>query len=273
VRTTYEKHAEEDFITSFRRLRELLSEKNILRLVCDWLGIKRSQKAGGGGGSGDRGIPACVLAEQILAEYPFAKDAARALYYYDSGTYCPYGDDLVRRCVKEIHQKQGIPDEWASLAAEETIKYIEADCPKLWDEPPAGILNCLSGLLDVRTSLISPHTPEYLSLVRIPVRFDPAAKCPAIEKFFGQVLPEDTVDVAYELAYWLIEFERYIQAAVMLQGEGSNGKSTFLEVLRRFIGCANTSSVTGITIRPADAPSGTDGYGGPDDRVMALKWR
>ena len=49
-----------------------------------------------------------------------------------------------------------------------------------------------NGLLDVQTFELKEHTPDFYALSKLPVRFDPAADCPAIKKFLSEVLyPED----------------------------------------------------------------------------------
>jgi putative DNA primase/helicase len=79
---------------------------------------------------------------------------------------------------------------------------------------------------------------------RIPVDYDTEASCPEWESFISQVFPEDSIGVAYEIAGWLMTPDRSIQKAVLLKGEGNNGKSTYLEGLRRFVGRQNTVSMS-----------------------------
>ena len=47
----------------------------------------------------------------------------------------------------------------------------------------------------------------------------------------------------FQLAAWLMLPHKHIQKAVLLLGEGGNGKSTLLNALRAFIGKGNTASV------------------------------
>jgi putative DNA primase/helicase len=56
------------------------------------------------------------------------------------------------------------------------------------------------------------------------------------------IFAADAVAVAWELAGDLLTPDRSIQKAVLLLGDGSNGKSTFLAGLRAFIGRRNTSA-------------------------------
>ena len=123
------------------------------------------------------------------------------------------------------------------------IRYIAAECPELWDEPPGDIINVNNGLLNVVTRELLPHSPEHLSSVRIPITYDPFAKCPEWDRFNAGIFPADSIQIAWEITYWLMNPDRTIQQAVLFQGEGSNGKSTYLEANRRAIGRGNTASM------------------------------
>jgi len=48
-----------------------------------------------------------------------------------------------------------------------------------------------NGLLRVKTRELLPHSHEWLSTIRIPIRFDPDATCPPIDRFIGEIFPCD----------------------------------------------------------------------------------
>ena len=58
------------------------------------------------------------------------------------------------------------------------MKYIEVDAPLLWDRPKRDVVNVLNGQLDVNTGTLSPHSPDFLSPVQLPVLFDPKPNPP-----------------------------------------------------------------------------------------------
>jgi putative DNA primase/helicase len=189
-------------------------------------------------------VHTCDLAEEIFGAYHFATDAGGKLYAYDDGFYQPDGEAFVRRVTKRLFLDARRLDEWASYKAEEVIKFISADCPKLWAEPPADIINLPSGLLHVVTRVLSRHTPQHLCPVRIPVIYDPAADCPESRKFGTEVFPGDSLQIMFEIAAWLMTTDRTIQKAILLVGEGANGKSVFLALIRCFLGRNNTSAMS-----------------------------
>jgi putative DNA primase/helicase len=96
-----------------------------------------------------------------------------------------------------------------------------------------------SGLLNVRTRRLFPHSPEFLSTIRVPIAFDKEAACPEIEKFVGEVCPEDAIPLAWEIHGDLLTPDRSVQKTICLLGEGGNGKSVFLDLASRFVGTEN----------------------------------
>jgi len=124
------------------------------------------------------------------------------------------------------------------------VKYIAVDAPELWDCPDSNIANVENGLLDVRKRSLAPHSPEFLSPVQIPVKYDPAAHCQAWDKFIAEVFPEDTEAIAWEIPAWLMTPDTSIQKAILLTGDGANGKSTYLRAVLSFIGKHNASAVS-----------------------------
>ncbi|MBA7571501.1 hypothetical protein ES708_13264 [subsurface metagenome] len=105
-------------------------------------------------------------------------------------------------------------------------------------------INLENGLLDVRTRKLSPHTPVFLSTVRIPIAYDPQAKCPKIEKFLGDILRQEDIKVILEFFGYIVIPDYSIPVVLILLGEGSNGKTQLLRLLGQFIGRGNYVSVS-----------------------------
>jgi putative DNA primase/helicase len=125
----------------------------------------------------------------------------------------------------------------------------------------AWLLNCQNGTLDLHTGKLRSHRQDDLLTKCLPIAYDPSAQCPAWEAFLwramGGSLGPDTEDMgggelenrrkADERAKALTGFlQRALgytltghtteQCLLLLHGMGSNGKSTFLEVLQILLG-------------------------------------
>jgi putative DNA primase/helicase len=185
-----------------------------------------------------------MLADAITSQEHFAQDAGGKLYRFSDGTYREYAERYIRRKVKELLVAWGRADKWTSHQASEAVEYIRADAPELWERPPLHEVNVANGILNVETKVLRDHDPGFLSTVQIPVRYDPEARCPQWEKFVAEVFPEDAQDLAFELAADLITPSRSAQKAVLLLGEGANGKSTYLRALTSFVGSTNAAGVS-----------------------------
>ena len=166
-----------------------------------------------------------ALADVITTEDHFAQDAGGKLYHYRDGAYRQHGERYIRRRVKEVLDDSGLSGKWSTHRANEVVEYIRVDAPELWEKPPTDRINVLNGILDLENGEMIDHYPEFLSAVQLPVRYDPEAGCPAWDAFVKQTFPEDAQDLAWEIVGWLMTPDTSIQKAILLVGEGANGKS------------------------------------------------
>lgn len=200
--------------------------------------------APGGRRDGHEVISTARLAEAILERDVFAVDEGLSLYWFDGGCYAPRGERRIKARVKHLMNDLGYSTKWTSRKQEEVAEYVRVDAPRLEPVPPPDTLNCENGLLDLKTAELRPHSPDFLSPIQLPVVYDPRACCSAWLRFVEQTFPGDCQDLPWELAAWLMAADTSIQKAVLLLGEGSNGKSAFLAALTAFLGrhnCANVS--------------------------------
>jgi putative DNA primase/helicase len=205
----------------------------------------RHEKGNGrSSGEDDERLSTNRLADMITADSHFAVDSGGKLYVFQSGVYKPTGENYIKRRVKSILGALNVPQQWTSRKAEEVVKYIAVDAPELWDRPDANVVNVENGLLDVRTRILAPHSPSFLSPVQIPVKYDAGARCPAWDKFIAEVFPEDAEAIAWEIPAWLMTPDTSIQKAILLTGDGANGKSTYLRAVLSFIGKHNASALS-----------------------------
>lgn len=191
---------------------------------------------------GDAGLTK-ELADAITFKDFFARDAGGLLYHFDGGVYKPTGERFVERNVKELCQGLGRTKQWSPELATRVAQWILVDAPEIWERPPLDVLNVRNGLLDVGTRTLRPHSPDHLSPVQIAASFDPAAKCPHIDRFIKDVFPDDTQHLPFEIAAWLMLPDTSVQKAILLLGEGANGKSVWMDLLSTWLGRENVSTL------------------------------
>lgn len=178
------------------------------------------------------------LAEELRAQTPIAVAASGRLHVYRGGAYRPDGDrDLRERIAARLG------DEWKRAKADEVIAFLRDSSPRLLSQPPRSQINVANGILDLQTGRLGPHDPDFLSPVQIAAAFDPEVECSGIDAFLAEVLDPELVPVIHELAGYLLTPDQSLQIAVMLLGEGSNGKSTLLSLLTALLGAENVANV------------------------------
>lgn len=201
------------------------------------------------------------------------------LWYFNDGVYRRTGVQFVR---EEVVSRLG--DKWRSNYAEETIKFMASrrDIPtySIYQEPirhtaETCYINTLSGMLNVATGQLLPHDPNTISFMQLPVRYNPEATSGVIDSFIRQIIAvaaedvedaeeikdetredrekraeedakdvEATINVFWEfVGYCLLQDCRF-KKAMLLIGPRDTGKSTILDLLKRFLGQYNTISTS-----------------------------
>jgi P4 family phage/plasmid primase-like protien len=107
------------------------------------------------------------------------------------------------------------------------------------------VLNLKNGLLDIKTGkFIEGHDGNYLSTIQLPIYYDKNARCPNIIKFLTNTLDNEYLGTVIRLFGYVLYRKSIYHKAFMLTGDGSNGKSTFIDLLTAFVGKDNTSNIS-----------------------------
>ncbi len=178
------------------------------------------------------------LANGLRRNYPTAT-GGRQLYIFKDGIYRPSEDFLRREITTRLGSK------WRNSRADETIAHLLQGSDALWETPPLDRIAVRNGILHLADRSLTEPTAKHLSPVQIGAAYSPKARCPKIDEFLRQALPnEDDVALLLELFGYLMIPDNTQQKAVMLVGPGGNGKSTALNLLIAFLGgLTNVSSV------------------------------
>ena len=107
-------------------------------------------------------------------------------------------------------------------------------------------LNVRNGRLDLRSRLLHPHDPKYIDFERIDVKYDSTMTDYHVDSILDKVFcsDEELLKLFKQIVgYSLLKNTRY-QMAFFLTGNGSNGKSTILSMVKRLFGYHNTASLS-----------------------------
>lgn len=111
-----------------------------------------------------------------------------------------------------------------------------------------GLLNLKNGVLDLAKRQLLPHDREKYITRLSPVLYDPDAKAPVWEQFLASITGNDASLIEYlqVMTGYCLSGSTREQCMFFLFGNGSNGKSTFLDVLSSLCGdyCMNAQAET-----------------------------
>lgn len=100
------------------------------------------------------------------------------------------------------------------------------------------LLNVANGMVELKTGDLLAHDRGAFATHILDIEYDPDAVCPAFDRFVDQVLLEDKELIQYvqRAAGYAATGETREQCFFLLHGEGANGKSTLLNVIRDILG-------------------------------------
>jgi putative DNA primase/helicase len=131
-------------------------------------------------------------------------------------------------------------------------------------------LNVENGTVDLRSGELLPHRSEDLVSKLIRVRYDPQAKCPQFMAFLYRIMgshPDASECELVNAEQLVLYLQKVFGCAAtgkpekllsVLHGEGNNGKTTLLEIIRDALGdkeYAGQIQVDSLMVRPKEALS------------------
>jgi putative DNA primase/helicase len=109
-------------------------------------------------------------------------------------------------------------------------------------------INFSNGIYDIESRTLAPHSKDVGFFYVLPHAYNPTATCPRFDSFM-----EEITNNRKELEYVLLEYMAFALSGtvynpakvLLLVGDGANGKSTFLNILKNLVG-KNAYSVEGM---------------------------
>lgn len=128
----------------------------------------------------------------------------------------------------------------------EVLKYLEVRIPE--DENvlmQENLIAFRNGILNFKTGELLPFSPEYLVTNKIPWDYNPEAYDELMDSTLDKISCGDKEIrmLLEECAGYCLYRKNKLQKSFILTGEGSNGKSTYLEALKTMLGRQNYSAL------------------------------
>jgi len=182
--------------------------------------------------------------------YTTKVDKAQEIFIYKDGIYIPEGESEIKSQLRIIMQENY--SEWLSnqvLSKIRTDTFIDPEV--FFMDRNNFMIPVQNGILDLKKVELKPFTPEEIYFSKLPITFDIKCYSEKIDKFLEDVLANpDDVKVFYELAGFGLIKEYIFERAFMMVGNGRNGKSKSLELLKRLVGTNNCSAVPLSSLTP-----------------------
>lgn len=182
-----------------------------------------------------------LLGERLMKAFNFKTIRNNGVYVYENGCYANNAERMIENVSCRL-----LGEKANSYRVSEAIKYISFNTyvnQKDINNDP-NLLNLTNGLFNVTDGELIAHSPDIFMTQQLPVVYDPDATCPAIMDFLHQIVDEQDIPVLQEIVGYCLWKAYPLHKAVMLIGEGANGKSTFLNLIKSFLGKANVCSIS-----------------------------
>lgn len=149
---------------------------------------------------------------------------------------------LIRHIMHEV-----LPNVWKSNYEAEVIKPIEREVPLVDTlDPYRKFINLENGMLNLETFEIEFHSPNYLSSIQLPIKYDKNAKCDRFMEFINEITMGNNqlIKVLQEIIGYCLTAETKAEKAFYFYGTGSNGKSVLAKLIKALVGSENITSIT-----------------------------
>lgn len=125
-------------------------------------------------------------------------------------------------------------------ATENSYKYFVKNIAERSDRLKGNYLNLQNGVLNITESGIDllPHHEDYLFTSVLPYGYDPDAVCPTWETVVDRVMchDKDLIEAFQQAMGYLFLRDKNFEKMIGFVGEGENGKSTVMEVMKNLVG-------------------------------------
>jgi putative DNA primase/helicase len=182
-----------------------------------------------------------VLAAEMVKKKPMIYMDSK-FWVYNNGYYEKYDNiDFLSSDIKKILKLKS-DDRYE----EKTITQLRND--NILRErftPDIEYINVKNGLLNWKKGKLLPHDPDIKCIHQINadwIEENYTPICPTIDRFLSDIFPADCIDMLWQFFGYSMIASTKAQKMWILLGEGKNGKSRFIQILKALIGKKNCSN-------------------------------
>lgn len=127
----------------------------------------------------------------------------------------------------------------------EVMKYLEILCAENYPMAGANLIAFNNGVYDIASGKLLDFNPDIIITNKIPWDYRPDAYSELLDKTLNKMACQDeAIRMLLEESMGYCFYRRNeLSKAFFLTGEGANGKSTFLDIIKNVLGKTNTSAL------------------------------
>jgi P4 family phage/plasmid primase-like protien len=182
--------------------------------------------------------------KKLYHVYTIRHDIKPEMFIYKDGIYKPNGEsyiyEYVRNIIDVLYQ-----DSYANKVIEKirVDTYIDEDI--FYQETPLNLIPFNNCILDLEINECLDYDPKLRFMNKHPVNYDPIQKPELILKFLKDITKgEKDLKTLQEISGYCLWRENKFEKSIMLLGNGRNGKSKFIELLKEMLGYQNVVNIS-----------------------------
>lgn len=155
-----------------------------------------------------------------------------------SGKY-QIGEEVVAKAVIAEDRNAG------AHRRKEVVEYLKLTAPSR-DQAPTRYIRLKNGVLDIETMELHQKRSDLMLLNEIPHDWNPEARSALVDETFSAIAMGDAAVIAnlWEMFGLCLYRGHEVSQMLLLQGDGANGKSTLLHMLKHMLGAGNWFSLS-----------------------------
>ena len=181
------------------------------------------------------------IIEELMNNYIFVTtEDNEEIYVYSNGIY-KEGETLIKSEIENV-----LKEETSTYIVNEILNHIRRRTyvPRSLFNMDKNFLPVKNGLLHLTELKLYPFDSSKIFTYQLPMEYDPTKDCPRIKKFISEVIKSEDLTTVQEFLGYCLYPDMPAHKTLWLYGTGRNGKTTFVNLVRRLIGDACIASVT-----------------------------
>lgn len=183
--------------------------------------------------------PENIVADEILRAYQLVYIPSVGFYEYRNGVWTRKSDDSIGAYVDTALGEFSTNQRVNAICGLVRKRALREDV--VFNNLP--VWNFVNGTLDLETGVFRDHNPNDYCSVQSSYPYNPDASYDCWSRFIDDITASDprTAELLQLIPGYVFEPTNKYEKIFVLSGNGSNGKSKYLEILRQLFGSANVS--------------------------------